>query len=230
MSKDLVTLYPELPAFLDQLGIKKLYLEETLRKVNLAKLSNTGAGQIGAKIINQYRYDLSKENVGQIKKLKIFPVRDKLVTAMEVKSIDEVNKDFADYVFNHVDKHDIKPFFSKLDISIESKINSDVVRKEETVKDIEYVEQQGINVLKSQSFFKSTPNLQKWRSAEKNAHEYLKSLECVLSVADVSNANMGYDLEVLLNNGKKLLIEIKSVSSFSEPIKITNNEYSSAHS
>ena len=46
----------------------------------------------------------------------------------------------------------------------------------------------------------------------------------------MSNANMGYDLEVLLMNGKKLFIEVKSVSSFSEPIKITNNEYSSAHS
>lgn len=46
---------------------------------------------------------------------------------------------------------------------------------------------------------------------------------------DVSNANMGYDLEVLLKNRKRIYVEVKSVSSFSQPIKITNNEYASAH-
>ncbi len=40
---------------------------------------------------------------------------------------------------------------------------------------------------------------------------------------------MGYDLEVMLENGKKIFIEVKNVNSFNEPFKITNNEYSSAH-
>ena len=78
--------------------------------------------------------------------------------------------------------------------------------------------------------FKDTPNIQKWRSAEKNAEEYLKSLKAVLNVSDVSTANMGYDLDVLMASGKRLYVEVKSVTSFSEPIKLTNNEYASAHS
>ncbi len=71
--------------------------------------------------------------------------------------------------------------------------------------------------------------LTRWRSAEKNAEEYFRSLAEVLTVSDVSVANMGYDLEVVYHNGKRLYIEVKSVKSFAEPIKITNNEYASAH-
>jgi len=126
----------------------------------------------------------------------------------------------------NVDESDLRLFFRKLGIEIDAnKINS-----------IEII---NINSATSTSFYKSQdteksfkvlPNIQKWRSAEKNAEEYMKSLDGVLNVSNVSNANMGYDLEVLLINGKKIYIEVKSVSSFSEPIKITNNEYSSAHS
>ena len=42
-------------------------------------------------------------------------------------------------------------------------------------------------------------------------------------------SNLGYDLEVKLKNGEKIYIEVKSMISFSQPFKITNNEYSCAH-
>ncbi len=226
LSKDLVTQYPEMPLFLEQLGIKKLYLEETIQKVNSTKLSTTGAGQIGVKIINQYRYDLTDEKIKKIKDLKIFPVKGELVSAKEVTSIDEVSKEFSDYIFNNVDKSDIKPFFSKLNVIVNDVVPKDDKNKENPSASAIQRSKETI----SKSFFKTSPNIQKWRSAEKNALEYFKSLNCVLSATDVSNANMGYDLEVLLTNGKKIYVEIKSVTSFSEPIKITNNEYSSAHS
>ncbi|TAL81399.1 MAG: DUF3883 domain-containing protein, partial [Bacteroidetes bacterium] len=231
LSKDLVTQYPELPLFFEQLGIKKLYLEETLQKVNSTKLSTTGAGQIGVKIINQYRYDLTEENVKKIKNLKIFPRKGNLVSAQEITSIDEVNKDFTDYILNNVDKHDIKPFFSKLNIPVELKNDHDPSTfSVGTGGNPQNIENQTPEQTKVKSLFRITPKIQKWRSAEKNALEYFKSLNGVVSATDVSNTNMGYDLEVLLADGKKIYVEIKSVSSFSEPIKITNNEYSSAHS
>jgi hypothetical protein len=230
LSKEMVMLYPDLPLFLEQMGVKKLYLEETLKRVNETPPSPSGAGQLGVKLINQYRYDLSSERVEQIKELKIFPVKNKLVSAREIKSIDEVNKDFTEYVINNVDKHDLKPFFSKLNIPIESAISDSPPTDKERTNDTASGLQQAAAGAKPKSLFKAAPNIQKWRSAEKNAQEYFKALEGVVSVADVSNANMGYDLEVLLNNGRRLYIEVKSVSSFSEPIKITNNEYSSAHS
>jgi hypothetical protein len=57
----------------------------------------------------------------------------------------------------------------------------------------------------------------------------LKALNVALSVKDVTEANLGYDLEMMLHNGKRIYIEVKSVNTFSEAFKISNNEYSSAH-
>jgi hypothetical protein len=229
LSKDLVTFYPELPVFLEHLGVKKLYLEETLEKVNAVSLTNTGAGQISAKIINQYRYDLTSERIDKIKDLKIFPTKDKFVCAREISTIDKVDKNYSDYIFKNVEHHDLKPFFSKLNIPIDSRISDDKA-KQEILSDTKLAPHQRHGEAGPKSLFKAVPNIQKWRSAEKNALEYFNAIDGVVSVSDVSNANMGYDLEVFLASGKRLYIEIKSVSSFSEPIKITNNEYSSAHS
>ncbi len=226
LSKALVTLYPELPMFLEQIGVKKLYLEEMLKQVNSASPSPTGAGQLSVKLINQYRYDLNSVKVEQIKDLKLFPVKDKLVSAREVTSIDDVNKDFTDYVIKNVDKQDLKPFFSKLNIPIDSKLNADQCSKVPANGPSSGLPKRQAA---SKSFFKAEPNIKKWRSAEKNAEEYFKAIDGVLSVSDVSNANMGYDLELMTETGNRLYVEVKSVSSFSEPIKITNNEYSSAH-
>ena len=49
------------------------------------------------------------------------------------------------------------------------------------------------------------------------------------SAIDVSKQNVGYDIEVITNNGRKKFIEIKSVSTFGEPFSLTNNEYSKAN-
>lgn len=62
-----------------------------------------------------------------------------------------------------------------------------------------------------------------------NLAEYLKCYEIVEDVKDVSVSNLGYDLEVKLATGKKIYVEVKSMISFSQPFKITNNEYTCAH-
>ena len=74
-----------------------------------------------------------------------------------------------------------------------------------------------------------TPNIQKWRSTEINLVEYLKCFDNIETAKDVSISNLGYDIEVKLTNGRKLYIEVKSMISFSQPFKITNNEYTCAH-
>lgn len=76
---------------------------------------------------------------------------------------------------------------------------------------------------------KKYPNIQKWRSTEVNLAEYLRYFDFVYEVKDVSVSNLGYDLEVKLKNGEKIYIEVKSMISFSQPFKITNNEYTCAH-
>ena len=78
-----------------------------------------------------------------------------------------------------------------------------------------------------QSFPK--PQIQQWRSAEQNAEEYLRALKGVTAVTDMSRGNLGYDLEVVLESGERIYVEVKSVKSLSEPFRLTNNEYTCAH-
>lgn len=231
LSKDLVLSYPELPDFLEQLGIKKLYLDEIIGKINSADLSVTGAGQVIAKIINQYRYDMTQEKVTQLKQLNIFPVGNEFVCSASVRSTDSLNKGFLNYILQNANQGDVRYFLSKLGITAHSEaLISEKDRETRIAKETITPKTQLSKGQDEKAVFKATPNIQKWRSAEKNAEEYFKSLEGVLNVNDVSTANMGYDLEMLLASGKKVYIEVKSVTSFSEPIKLTNNEYSSAHS
>lgn len=229
VTKELLTTYPDLPFFLDIVGVTRLYLNEVMATVNEANVSTTGAAEITTKIISQYRYDMTKEKIREITALKLFPKGNKLVTAKEVATADELKSDFVSYLADHVEASDLKQFISKTGITPGKSLQDMVAPRvvEQAVKPVEQSSESSAPGIKSG--FRSTPNLQKWRSAEKNALEYLAALNGVISVSDVSAANMGYDLEMMLETGRKIFIEVKSVRSFSEPFKITNNEYSSAH-
>jgi Protein NO VEIN, C-terminal len=229
VTKEMLTAYPELPACLEMVGVKRLYLNETLSAVNRADISVTGAAQITTKIISQHRYDMTKEKVAEINSLKLFPKGDKLVTAKEVESTEELKEDFVDYLANQVEISDLKQFIAKTEIKAGATFYKIVALPATAQADKQAELSSDLKTQTVKPAFKSTPNLQKWRSAEKNAMEYLQAMNGVLAVSDVSTANMGYDLEVMLENGKRVYIEVKSVNSFNEPFKITNNEYSSAH-
>ena len=66
------------------------------------------------------------------------------------------------------------------------------------------------------------------RRAEQNAAKYLRGIMGVVAVTDVHASNMGYDLEVVLGNNKKIFVEVKGVKAFSEPFSLTTNEHSTA--
>lgn len=85
------------------------------------------------------------------------------------------------------------------------------------------------NVVAKRSF-PYIPAIGKWRSAERNTLEYIKAMDTGLGVFDVSQANLGHDLEVTLKSGERILVEVKSVGSFSEPFRFTSNEYATASS
>ena len=143
---------------------------------------------------------------------------------MQLKKAEEINIEFREYLKNNTDSSDIEMFYKKLGIKPEEQPKETITVKNNQFSSAQKNEQ---GIFKT---FKYEPAIKKWRSAEQNVAEYLKSLNTVLSVRDVTQANLGYDLEVMLLNGKRIYIEIKSVATFSEPFKITNNEYTSAHS
>lgn len=223
INKELITTYPELFTFLNIINTKTLSLEEIIQRINTTTVSIIGSAQIFEKIINQYRYDLNNNKIEKLKGLKIFPVNNNFVRADEFKKATEITVEFRNFLNTNADPGDVSMLFKKLSIEPERLSDNIVIG---TITDQIFQKQEPT----LNTGFKTEPAIKKWRSAEQNAAEYLKSLNAVLSVKDVTQANLGYDLEVMLIKGKRIYVEIKSVSSFSEPFKISNNEYSSAHS
>ncbi len=222
--KELISTYPELFTFLGLINIRTLSLEEVIQKINSANISIVGSAQIYEKIIKQYRYDLDATKVARIKTLKIFPSGNEFVKTDTINKAEEINVEFRDYLKNNADPSDILMFYKKLDIEPEEQHQVTTA-----IKPDQYPSSQKNEVIIEKTF-KYEPAIKKWRSAEQNVAEYMKSLTPVLSVKDVTQANLGYDLEVMLLTGKRIYIEIKSVATFTEPFKISNNEYTSAHS
>jgi len=106
--------------------------------------------------------------------------------------------------------------------SLDEKINEDLPEKPEIVFSMQRLGRQRQHEEKEKII------VTKWRSAEVITAEYLNSLEDVSEVEEVSQSNLGYDLEVTFKNNKKVYIEVKKVSSFNEPFKLTNNEFAYA--
>jgi len=223
VSKDLLARYPELPAFLEQMNVPTLLLSDVMDNVNERPVSPLGNAEIFAKLVKQYRYDLSEGRLHQIKQLKIFPVGERIVSASDVRTTSQLNREFLQYVLDNADAPDLKMVFGKLGITSNSELQQTVSPQPCPPPQSQH------RAAMLPPFFKTQPALKQWRSAEHNAAEYIGSLKGVRAVNDVSLANLGYDLEVLLDNQKKIFIEVKSITAFSEPFRLTNNEYSSAH-
>ena len=79
------------------------------------------------------------------------------------------------------------------------------------------------------SSFKAMPAIKAWRSAEQNALAWLSALQDVVSAKDVSQANVGYDLEVVKRSGERWYIEVKSIARFGDSFRLTNNEHATAY-
>jgi hypothetical protein len=222
ISKTLISEMPELPAFCARLEISRLSIAEALDRVNSSVLSLIGAAQIFVKFALQYRYELTPERVEKLRHLKIFPIKGQFVQASAVSAFEQMDVEFVRYVVDNVESSDLSPLLAKLGVPYRPQVPAPATA---AISQGPFGGYPGSSIRNSAAI----PNLVRWRSAEKNAEEYFRSLPDVLTVSDVAVANMGYDLEVVLSDGAKVYVEVKSVKSFAEPIKITNNEYASAH-
>ena len=209
IQKELITVYPELFKFLEMINIKTLSIDDIIKSLNKSKITIKGCAEIFSKIIKQNRYDLDSIKIDTFKSLMLFPVKGQLLQANQIENFKEIENDFISHLYSITDSTDIAFFFKKLDIQESNPTINNIHRLSPSFSQQVKKEQNGIK-----SAFKSEPVIKKWRSSEQNAAEYLKSLNAILSVKDVTQANLGYDLEVLLITGKRIYIEIKSVSSF----------------
>jgi hypothetical protein len=72
-----------------------------------------------------------------------------------------------------------------------------------------------------------TRNLKRWRTAEQNVAALL-SAQLKAQVSDVSQSNLGYDLEVVYPDGARDYVEVKSLDRQFGDFSLTNNEYAHA--
>lgn len=250
--------YPEINSFFELIEIPYLTLDEMIECVEEnCNLSNICLATIFSKIVKKYRYDFSEKIVNRIANLNIFVKNSKKVNAKGLKQYSSLDESYRQVLNDNCEIEDVKFSLKKLgieyDISIpkvsytnafynvnekntseKSGLFSGIFKKKESPEinnttDINMTKEDTLNNISNDFNTKKYPNIQKWRSTEVNLAEYLRYFEFVDEVKDVSISNLGYDLEVKLKDSHKLYIEVKSVSSFSQPFKITNNEYTCAH-
>ena len=247
-TEDILINYPEINEFLQLIDIKYLSIDEMLDCIKeKRKISEIGLATILGKSIKKYRYDFSDKIIKQLSAIPIFVTPKGQVEASKVKEYSELSEKYKHVLNDICDMDDIRFAFKKLgiefksaktDLELVSRINNnnDIIPKSNFFsnlfskrgKPVEYIGKDDKKEI--QNFNKTrTANIQQWRSTEINLVEYLKWFDNIETSKDVSISNLGYDIEVKLKNGRKLYIEVKSMISFSQPFKITNNEYTCAH-
>lgn len=252
ITENVLTDYPEINSFFELIEIPYLTLDEMIECIKEScNVSNICLATIFSKIVKKYRYDFSDELVKKIENLNIFVKNSKKVNAKSLKKYTNLDEDYRQVLCDNCETEDIKFALKKLGIeytvsvpktmstnfyygknenttSDKTGIFSNIFKKKENTEINDYKSGTKDNILDDFKT-KKYPNIQKWRSTEVNLAEYLRYFDFIDEVKDVSVSNLGYDLEVKLKNGEKIYIEVKSMISFSQPFKITNNEYSCAH-
>ena len=125
ITKEMISIYPELFTFLSLINVRTLNLEEILQRINHSTITPIGAAQIFDKTIKQYRYDLSSDKIEKLKGLNIFPVNGKFVNSNNITNTSVIDKGFMDYLENNSDDADIAFVLKKVGIAKEIKIVKD---------------------------------------------------------------------------------------------------------
>ena len=193
-----------------------------------------GYVQIIAKFARQNRFDMTNERLALFKSSQILPIEGSPVI-VEQYTKGDLHSDAFDLLTQAPEIDDIRFLFRRL--GLEPLIG--VIEKPTPVPKIESAPTVLVqNTLSTQtekpapqinSIFKAEPAIKQWRSAEQNTLAWFSALKIVSSAKDVSKANVGYDLEVALNDGRQFYVEIKSVKRLGDSIRMTNNEHCTAH-
>ena len=198
------------------MGPAALTLEDALGCVADANPSIRGRAELFARCVAQFRYDCDGDKLRWLRQIPLFPTAKGFLAAECLSDVLDFNTDFLRHVSEIVEASDLAFVLKRLGIHTTPAPAPVVVSQPS-----------GGGALRP---FQNAPAIARWRSAERNALEYIKAMDTVLGVSDVSQANLGHDLEVTMKSGKRILVEVKSVASFAEPFRLTSNEYASASS
>lgn len=205
-----------LSEFLTAMGIKECSLIDCLKATNEIILSESSRADILAKVILKTRFGIDLSIEQYLKNAQLFSVGGEVLSISQMNNTIKVNSSFLELLFSKLNGSiDYVNFAIKHGIKVE----------EQTAKPLKFsTEQHNSQISKIKKFA-----IPKWRTVEKNVCTLLESMPNVKVVRDVSEQNLGYDIEVLMTDGKKQYYEVKSVEYLGASISITNNEYSTAN-
>lgn len=223
--------HPEFQEFLRWLGARPLGLDEATQLMNVTPLGEVGCAQVLRRAARQYRFDLTQERLATLASIKIIPVKGGILTAKSYKG-EPLAPEFLELLMQSEELDDLRYLAKRLELPNDlfgalSVKSSQIQMTGASAAPINS-SAQAPTTKQPDSIFKTRPAIKQWRSAEKNTLEWFSALNDVVSVKDVSQANVGYDLEVLRRDGQYLYIEVKSVTRFGDPIRLTNNEHATA--
>lgn len=205
-----------LHSFLLSMGFNELPLELCLKAMKTVKCSKSSRAQIISEVIKKTRYGMAHELIDLVKSAQILEFETGLKFINDINNTDKIDKDFSEDIISKLDSiTDYNNFLKKLSL------NSSLLTEKSTLH-LNTIEQ-----IETKTFSK-TNVIAKWRSVETNVAGVLEKMENIEKVIDVSEQNLGYDLEVLLNNGSKEYYEVKSVNGLGDSFSLTNNEFTTA--
>jgi hypothetical protein len=227
--QELLVNHPELPDFLKWMGASYLSLEESLELMRQFPPSATGCGQILCRAARQYRYDLTEPRLDLLANSPLLPVAGCSVTPRNYRD-EPLLPEFLEFLEQQPEGDDLKYLSRRLklpDSLFGLTTSSATIRNQSQHQNKPDNSPRMPNV--PSSLFKALPAIKAWRSAEQNALAWFTARINVISAKDVSQSNVGYDLEIVMRNGGRLHVEVKSVSRFGDAIRLTNNEHATAY-
>ena len=227
----ILTQHPQFADFLKWLGARTLSLEETLALMHQTQPSPIGCAQVFCRAARQYRYDLTQERLTLLAAAPLLPVSDGVIPPQTYRDEPPI-PEFLEFLSQQQEAEDIHYLGKRLGLPV------GLVGTQPVCPPIVPIFQQSpahtqtsvesVKAAEHTSLFKAAPAIKAWRSAEQNALAWLSALSDVVSAKDVSQANVGYDLEVVKRNGERWYVEVKSVTRFGDPVRLTNNEHATA--
>jgi hypothetical protein len=222
--------HPEFHEFLRWLGVRPLSLEEATQLMNATHIGAVGCAQVIRRAARQYRFDLTQERLATLASIKIIPVKGGNITA-KAYSGEQLAPEFLELLTQSEELDDLRYLAKRLELPNDFLGVPSPKPSRSPIPEVSMPPMNSSTQISSKqpdSIFKTRPAIKQWRSAEKNTLEWFSALTDVVSVKDVSQANVGYDLEVLRRNGQRMYIEVKSVTRFGDPVRLTNNEHATA--
>lgn len=193
--------------------------EECLEVMKDFELSDTTRSTVIAETIKETKLGITSKQKELIGNAKLFRFENGVKTIKESEG-SKVEDSFEGTITDKLTTHsDYTYFAKKIGLNEEQlAINNSDSKHEHIIS--------GVETIVPKKNFKKGRVIKKWRTVEKNVAAVLELMEDVSCVRDVSEQNIGYDLEAVFKDGSQRFYEVKSVDRLGDQFSLTNNEYS----